>query len=566
VVVGDQTIDTSMLYMGLALTLDPPSPDKLMDPRAFQEEWMYRTTRFFRFRGDPAYLLYSPDPRSVSDVKARKVVDDLEETLLVSEEAMSMGLRVGSDEIRDRILREFTDPSTGKFRKESYQNFVRYGLRSSMGRFEDFVRREILREKMIALVTAPVVVTEAEAREAAVRSQSVRSYDYLEVSPSLLAKALRPTVEEAKAWLASNEAAARKHFEENEASYQVAPGFDFHVIKYAAASRRVLATIDDADTRSTLSATRNEARSRAQTAVEELNAKPAGERLAAFERLARAGSDEMTTKDRGGRFETALEASSVAALLDPAVARALAGMQPGTMSDAIEGDAGYFLVYLDGLRPAQARSFDDVKVSIAQELVAKQRADERADALAADVLTRVQAGGEQPLAEIAVEANAPFKPEAPVRVGETGDVPGMPATLSALASWSPDEVPGIGVSAELSAALRGLTAEHPVMDGVQRLPDSESRFVIRLRDAKAGEATPEAIAKVRDELLPLKRQAAYREWFEALKARAAADGRLVEREAVGRMVEEELRARREAVEVKTGAGAPIEDEPAGSEG
>ncbi len=565
--IDGQAVDTSMLYMGLALTLDPPPPGRMLDPRTFQEEMMYRSTRFFRFRGDPAYMLYNPDPREVSDVKVRKVVDDLTETLLVSEAALEMGLRVAPDEIRDRILREFTDPSTGKFRKESYQNFVRYGLRSSMGRFEEFVRREILREKMIGLITAPVIVTEREAREAAVRSGTTRSYEFIEVAPSMLAKALKPTAQEAAAWLVDNETAARKHFDENEAAYQVAQGFDFHVIKYAAASRRIVATIEDADTRKALSASRIEARERATSAAAELAAKPAANKLAAFEALARSGSDESNTRERGGRFETALEAASVAALLDPAVASVLVGMQAGAMSDVIEGDAGYFLVYLDGVRPPQVRTFDDVKASIAQEMIARQRADAGADAVAADVMARAKAGPGQPLAEIAAQVNAPFAPENPVRIGETGAMPEMPGTLSGLATWSPDEIPGIGQDADLAAALGKLTLEHPVLDGVRRGPTGDSRYVIRLKDATvAGDVTPEAIARVRSELLPLRRQAVYHDWYGALKTKAAADRRLVERESLARMVEEELRTRQEAVEVRSGSSAPVPEPVPGSEG
>ena len=40
--------------------------------------------------------------------------------------------------------------------------------------------------------------------------------------------------------------------------------------------------------------------------------------------------------------------------------------------------------------------------------------------------------------------------------------------------------------------------------------------------------------------------------------------RLVEREAVAKMVEDELRARREAIELRTGSGAPIEPAPQGT--
>ena len=49
-----------------------------------------------------------------------------------------------------------------------------------------------------------------------------------------------------------------------------------------------------------------------------------------------------------------------------------------------------------------------------------------------------------------------MRAETPVRIGETGDVPEMPGTLSGLATWSPDEVPGIGAATLF--ALTVLTA------------------------------------------------------------------------------------------------------------
>jgi len=58
----------------------------------------------------------------------------------------------------------------------------------------------------------------------------------------------------------------------------------------------------------------------------------------------------------------------------------------------------------------------------------------------------------------------------------------------------------------------------------------------------------EAIAKVKEELLPLKRQAVYHEWYAALKAKAAKDGNLVEKATLSKIVEEEVRARNEAIQ------------------
>ncbi|HQC44385.1 MAG TPA: peptidylprolyl isomerase [Myxococcota bacterium] len=542
-----QNIDSSLLYMGLALTLDPPSPAKMFSPAGYQEEMMYRSTRFFRFKGEPGFMLYNQDPRQVASVKVRKVADDLIETILVSEVAQANGLRATPDEIRARVLKEFTDPSTGKFRKDSYQNFVRYGLRTTLGRFEDFVRREILRERMIEMITAPVVVTEREATEAAIRASNTRSYRYLEISPTLLAEAMQPTLAEAQEWLANNEAAAKKFFEDNEASYQIQTGYDISMLKKSAASKRMMAAFEDPETRQAMAAGRADAKLAAEALLAELEGAATGDRAATFERLAKASSDDSSTKDNGGRYQTALELATISALLDPAVANAISQMAPNEMTKVIEGDSGYYIVYLHGIRPAQARGFDDVKNSIALELLALERAKGKADSVANDALAKVQANAEMPMAEIAAQINSQFAPHNPVRFGETGDMPDMPTGLTTLVSWNPDDIPGIGNNPELAKKIRTLTIEKPVLPDIERVGDSQ--FIIRLESAVVPSGPDaEAIAKVKEELLPLKRQAVYHEWYAALKAKAAKDGNLVEKATLSKIVEEEVRARNEAIQ------------------
>jgi hypothetical protein len=561
--VGSIDVDTSMMSMGLALTVDPPSLGAELDFKTYQADMMYRSTRFARFRGDPKYLPYVADPRSVSTVKVRKVVDDLQETLLVSEEALGMGLRVAPEEIRDRIVAEFTDPTSGQFRKKSYENFVRYGLRTSLGRFEDFVRREILREKMIDLVVANVVVTDREAREVARAGKTTRSYEYVEIDPNMLAGALVPPPSEVIEWFRANEAKVRKYFDDNPDEFTVQPGFDFHVIRYAAASKRILATIEDASQRGPLQATRVDARERAEAAAKELAGLEGDGRIAAFERLARTQSDDSGTKDRGGRVFTALDVRAISTLYDPLVATTLAGMEPGSLSQVLEGDGGYYILYLNGIRPGSESPFEDVRATIAAKLLAGERAQTRTDGVAADVLARVQAGAGRPLADIVAEANAPFAPAAPVRLGETGPVPEVPASLTGLAGWSPDEIPGIGSSAELAAALKSLTPESPVVGQVHRMPEGDVRFVLRLKDASdGGEATAQEIDAARRELLPLKRQAAWREWYQSLRTKAVVDGKLVEQDSLNRVVQEEIRTQQETLESRK--GKPVSaNEPTG---
>lgn len=563
--VGAVPVDGSLMAMGLALSADPPAPAAGFDPKSFQAEMLYRSSRFARLRGDPKYGMFIPDPRQVPDLKTRKVADDLTETLLVSQEAEKNGLRASPDEIRTRILKEFTDPSTNQFRKKSYENYVRYGLRTSLGRFEEFVGREILREKMIDLVTSGVTVSEREARYVASRRKATRTYEYLEVDPQVLAKALAPTPAETAAWLAANGAEAKKYFDAHAAEYKRPEGFDYHVVRLSAPSRRILAQVEDAEQRAGLESARADAKTRAQEIAKAIQGLTGEALVKAFSEQAAKFSDDPLTKARGGRVEAPLPAQSVASLTDPAVAAALQRLQPRTASGVIEGDNGFYLVLLQGIQPAQERTFEQVQAEVAATILAGERAKAKVEAVAADMLARVQAGAGRTLADIAAEANAPFAPETPVQVGETGAVAAMPDSLSGLATYTPGQVPGLGDDPALVSAIEALTLDKPVTEKAFPVA-GDRRVVVRLAAAAApSEATPEEIEAARAEFLPLKKQGVWREWYNGLKSQAAAAGTLAEKEPLQAMIRDDAKAREEALTQKLnpkGAKAPVPPVPA----
>lgn len=543
--VGDVEVDPSMLHMGLALSVDPPGPGSEMDPKAFQAELAYRTTRFARFRGDPKFQMYYPAP--VSTLKARKVMDDLEETLLVSEEAMKNGLRVAPEEVRDRIVADFTDGTSGQFRKKAYEDYVRYGLRTSLARFEDFVRREILREKMIGLVTANVDVSDRELRYTATSRKAQRTYEYLEVNPTALAEALKPTPEQVAAFLKDKEADARKSFDEHKAEWQIEPGFDFRVAKFQGASRRILALVQDAEQRKGLEQSRNEAKKRAEEAAKSLQGKSGADLVAAFETVVKASDDAEELKAVGGKVQKPLPPKDIESQFDGALVGALAKMKAGEASGVLEADDGFYVVLSEGQTPGQERTFDQVKDLVAAKLVAQQLSAAEAARVAADAQARVAANPGKALADIAAEVNAAFAPGAPVKTGETGPVGGLPQNLMGLRDWNANAVPGIGESPELATALRALTPEKPA--AAQPFAVGGSQYVVRLKaGAAATEVTDADLATVREELLPLKRQAFWREWYASLKARYVGKEQLVERQGFQAMVQEEARARDEAMQ------------------
>lgn len=555
--IGDHEIDPSTLHMGLALTLDPPLPGADMDPRSFQAAFYYRATRFFRLRGDPLFQQFIPDPRSVSGIKAQKVMDDLTETLLVAEEAEARGLRASPDEVRTRIVSSFTDGSSNLFNKRQYDNWVRYGLHTSLGQFEDFVRQEILREKMIGLLTANVTVSDREVRHVAQMRKTKRNAEYLELSPDLLAGWLAADPIRANsdpaAYLKDHLDEVQKYFDGHKGDYRVEAKFDTHLAvfpKPAAPTGDAVTDEQKAAYEAAIKAVRDEVAAKRDQLVTQQG--PA--RLAAFKAL---GNQTFSVKPQW----TLAEAGTMA----PELRNALQKMAAGDLSDPVETEGAFYLVAVAAMTPAVEPVFDDVKNQVAARLMAREKAKTMLDAEAAKLLALAQADPTKSLTATAEQFNAAFAPHTPVKAGETGDVPFMPESLASLEGATRNAVPGLGESEELFEALWGLTLAQPLAPKAFSVTGSESRFIVRLKaETPASEPTPEELEAVRNELLPLKKQAFYREWYGQVKATAQTKGRVTELPAFKALVQDEANRQQEAAAAqakarqKAGGAMPIQ--------
>lgn len=548
--VGDSELDLSTLYMGLALSLDPPHA--VNDAKTFQQEVMYRSTRFARLRGDPRFAAFVPDPRSIPSLKIRKVADDMEETWLISSEAMKLGLRVSPEEVRARIVADFSDSQTG-FKKKSYEDWVRFGLRTSLARFEDFVRREILREKMIGLVVSSVVVPEREARQLAYQRKGSRRYEYLEFDPAEIAETLAeplpsgvsiallsvaPSAMEVEAWLSDHEDEARRYYVEHKAEYRIEPTYDFYFMRFAAPSRSAIEKVSEVDQRTALESARKESRARAEQAAAMLTG-GGRELVQTFEKVAAAKSDDAVSASRGGRVAEPMPASAVRQI-DQAVLAALEGLSPGKVSGVVEGDDAFYLLLLNSVTPGSDRTFEEVKGLIGRRIVARSKSVEAASRLAEEALK--MASAESSLAEVARSLNVRLEAKPPIKLGETPNE--VPSDLSGLLSWSPKTVSGIGESEEMVEALRVLTMEAPLANKVFMV--NEKFYVVRLReDLSPIEPTSEEIETARKELEQVKQVTVYREWYRLLKTAAIASGALVEHQTLTSMIRDEVKNREE---------------------
>ena len=153
-------IDPQDRELGLRLSADAPE-----DPADLFGGVIYRSSRFARLALPPPDIpanplaggdafgpvqSFSPPPETVAPAKARKVVDDMIESWIASEKAAELGLRVSDQELTEAII-QWVTREQGEFTATRYENVIRYGLKTSKSHFETFVRRELLRNKLVPL-------------------------------------------------------------------------------------------------------------------------------------------------------------------------------------------------------------------------------------------------------------------------------------------------------------------------------------------------------------------------------------------------------------------------------
>lgn len=132
-----------------------------------------------------------------------RILDELIMARVIEQEAKRLGLGASESEIKDRIASMFRDPAgkfllvdaSGKFDMSKYQERV-----GDIPTFERGVAQDIAREKLEALITAGVTVSEDEVKEEYKRKNTTLDLTYVAVSTSKLAEKLALSDDEVKAY------------------------------------------------------------------------------------------------------------------------------------------------------------------------------------------------------------------------------------------------------------------------------------------------------------------------------------------------------------------------------
>lgn len=296
---------------------------------------------------------------------------------LLAQEGEKAGFRISDELINDKLQKGewyflgspagpdayFVD---GYFNFESLERFSQNLGLQSVEAFRDQQRRELLADAARNMLIAGVNVSAEEVLAAFQHENTVANVDYVRFRTADY-KNIVLTDDQVASYLAANEAEVKEKYEAEEANYKGTK---------AQARIRLLLLGTTAETKD---AVKNEA--------DELRARlAAGDDFAA---AATARSDDKLTARRGGLL--GWKRIDRPGLPFKELSDALAGLEPGKVSEVIETPRGYYVLKVDDKREGDL-SFDQVKTEIAEDLAVTHFARKAARADADAALAMVKEG------------------------------------------------------------------------------------------------------------------------------------------------------------------------------
>lgn len=621
--VNDTPIDDRLLTLAMRFSADAPPPSAKGFER-LQAKSRYEKSRLL-FSGMVSDLIgMTPFDGPVPPIKSEKVMAELIETALVVEQARKLGLGVSDGELSTRVMRlqrifgtSFKNDA-GRFDAKKYDIFVRYQLKTSKGLLEAFLRREILRDKVVQLVTAGVNVPDAMVDAAMLAETGRPKFAYIALDAASAKAAITVTDADADAWAAKNGDKIKAAYEAASAKYNQPAKWAISGLLIDASQPEAAGADakpkDDATQKSEIDAIKADfdaviAGSKAivgpkgadgkDQGSKKLTEVPEAERAAwlaqYFHDVAAEKSRHTLTKDIGGKFSDAKTATDLeAAPFDKAIATAVTAAAPGTLVGPFKTNDGYWLVFVNNKIPAKTVPLEAAKRELAKGLLAEERAAKQLDTVAASVLAEAQKAKDLDAAASAwnkAKTGTESGPLTALTAGPIGKSPsaamsgGLEAALGLPPrDEDPDTVPGLGKVPALVAAAWKLTAAKPVAGQVFKSEDGKRRFIIRLlppkKDADKTEAekTAEATQRknLRSTLETIERQAAWRAYVKKLMTTAEAADEIERTDAWATLLDGERKrytkemiraaANQKGAPALSGGGSPIKIKMGGSDG
>jgi peptidyl-prolyl cis-trans isomerase D len=347
------------------------------------------------------------------------------------EEAGHLGLTVTDDDVRNELMHGPFAPilfPDGKFVGESrYDDFVQNSFNMSRPEFERQLKEEILINRLEALITGGINVSNQEVRDDYLKQATKVKFEYAVLSAADLRKRINPTDAELQAF-----------FQQNAARYAHAIP-EMRKVQYAAFNLNQVPggvpEISGADVQRYYNQHQQEFQTPEQVRVRHIlikvpaNADPktvAAARQKAedvlkqlkaggnFAELAKKYSDDPGSKDQGGELGFIQHGATV-----PEFDKTAFSLQPGQTSGVIQTQFGFHILQVEEKQPAHAKSVDEVHNLIVADLTQQKQA-----AAAQNYANQLQAQAQKlGLAKMAQENHLQLVTTDPLQ--QHGVVPGL---------------------------------------------------------------------------------------------------------------------------------------------
>jgi peptidyl-prolyl cis-trans isomerase D len=348
------------------------------------------------------------DARAMAEAIDSAAVRLLVERTILALEAERLGLTVTKREVEREILSipSFRDEA-GAFDKEGFDRWVAWEFGSERA-FLEQQRRLALAQKLLRLIRSQATVSEGEVREAVRQRLEGARIAAVVLDPTRIPADFPRDEAAIQTLLAERGDAVRKLFEERSEQFNVPE---------RTRARHILLRVG------------KDAPPEEVAAVEERGRRVL-ERLAAgeaFAALAEELSEDPGSKAAGGDLGYFPRGQMVPAF--EAVAFAL---EPGARSDLVRTDYGFHVILVEDRKPAEVKSFEEVRGDLAYELLGREEAERRARGTAEALAEAVRQG--RSLEEAAREQELTLERSGVLQRRPDGFVPGVGASPELLAT------------------------------------------------------------------------------------------------------------------------------------
>jgi peptidyl-prolyl cis-trans isomerase D len=306
------------------------------------------------------------------------------------QEANRLGLQVGDADLRRAMqtgpFAQALFPNGQFIGEDGYANFVQNYFRTSIQDFESQLKKELEINRLQAMVTGGITVSNQDVRDAYRQQGTKIKFDYAVINSEDLRKQINPTDAELQAFFKQNAARYKDAIPETRklayialnqtdvpsgapavTSQQVEQYYQGHQKDYQVPDevkvRHILIKVPAGADAKTDAA----AKQKAEDLLKQIKGG------ADFAALAKANSDDPGSKEQGGELGMIQRGVTV-----PAFEKAAFDLQPGKTSDVIKTQFGYHILQVEEKQTAHLKPLEEVKAQIVATLTRQQEAEQQA--------------------------------------------------------------------------------------------------------------------------------------------------------------------------------------------